>query len=186
MKQERIFYVFKKVSPQDPGVEAVASSKLRRNQELENVSDKTKWTKYGFYTWLMNKFRSISRFALTTCPLLYCLCTFGWDNVMLYQIKQIRDWMKREDVKKMLQTVTHWIIYMTACCQFLCLLAASPFSIHPEVWVVFCHKIVVLGLCVKQNEKNQKTIWNLMLKFSPLFTALLILNELCCKNPHPL
>lgn len=44
------------------------------------------------------------------------------------------------------QTKLLQVIYMTACRQFLCLLATPPFTLHPEVWVVFRNQIVVLCL----------------------------------------
>ncbi len=52
------------------------------------------------------------------------------------------------------QTIALWVVYMTTCRQFLCLLAASPFSVHPEVWVVFCNQIVIFCLYTLYREKE--------------------------------
>lgn len=47
-----------------------------------------------------------------------------------------------------IQTKPQWVIHMTTCRQLLCLLATPPFTVNPEVWVIFWHQIIVLCLCM--------------------------------------
>lgn len=60
--------------------------------------------------------------------------------------------LKTQKKEERIQTKTQWIIHMTACCQLLRLLATPPFTIHPEIWVIFGWQIIIFCLCMRQGE----------------------------------
>lgn len=82
-------------------------------------------------------------------------------------------------MNNMIQTKTQWVVYLTTCSQFFCLLATSPFSIHPKVWVIFCNQIVILYFCIRQ--------YNITYKNEPSFCCLVnIVKVAAFKNSYPL